>query len=330
MSQSGAMGVTILDYAAEYGIGISQFVSVGNKPDVSGNDLIEYWGEDERTGVILMYLENFGNPRKFTQIAREITRRKPMVAVKSGRSGAGARAASSHTGALAGADIATDALFAQCGVIRVDTVEELFDLAMAFSAPADPPRQPRGDRHQRGRAGDHHRRRLRGARAGGPELAESTRATSAHFPEEASLANPVDMIASATPQSYRVAVEAVLADPNVDAVIATFVPPLGIRQEDVAEAIVDVAAGQREKPVLAVLMGRQGLPQGLAELNEAGIPGYRFPSRRCARWRRCTATGGGWSVRWARCGSSRWTARPSTPWSTRRATRGGRSSPRRR
>ncbi|HEU4452930.1 MAG TPA: acetate--CoA ligase family protein, partial [Longimicrobium sp.] len=278
MSQSGAMGVTILDYAAEYGIGISQFVSVGNKPDVSGNDLVQYWADDERTGVILMYLENFGNPRKFTQLAREITRRKPIIAVKSGRSGAGARAASSHTGALAGTDTATDALLRQCGVLRADTVEEMFDLAMAFS------RQPipRGPRV------------AIVTNAGGPgiiiadaceahglvvtELAEATRATlAAHFPEEASLTNPVDMIASANPQSYRVAVEAVLADPNVDAVIATFVPPLGIRQEDVAEAIVDVAAVQKEKPVLAVLMGREGLPQGLAELNAAGIPGYRFP-----------------------------------------------------
>jgi acetyl coenzyme A synthetase (ADP forming)-like protein len=278
MSQSGAMGVTILDYAAEYGIGISQFVSVGNKPDVSGNDLVQYWADDERTGVILMYLENFGNPRKFTQLAREITRRKPIIAVKSGRSGAGARAASSHTGALAGADSATDALLRQCGVLRADTVEEMFDLAMAFSHQPI----PRGNRV------------AIVTNAGGPgiiiadaceahglvvtELAEETRARlAAHFPEEASLHNPVDMIASANPQSYRIAVEAVLADPNVDAVIATFVPPLGVRQEDVAEAIVDVAAGQKEKPVLAVLMGREGLPQGLAELNAAGIPGYRFP-----------------------------------------------------
>jgi acetyltransferase len=111
-----------------------------------------------------------------------------------------------------------------------------------------------------------------------PDLTESTRAVlAAHFPEEASLTNPVDMIASATPQEDRVAVEAVLADPNVDAVIAAFVPPLGIRQQDVAEAIVSVATGQADKPVLAVLMGREGLPQGLAELNAAGIPGYRFP-----------------------------------------------------
>ncbi|HLM67150.1 MAG TPA: acetate--CoA ligase family protein, partial [Longimicrobium sp.] len=278
MSQSGAMGVTILDYAKEYGIGISQFVSVGNKPDVSGNDLVQYWADDERTGVILMYLENFGNPRRFTQLAREITRKKPIIAVKSGRSVAGARAASSHTGALAGTDAATDALLRQCGVLRADTVEEMFDLAMAFSHQPI----PRGNRV------------AIVTNAGGPgiiiadaceayglvvtELAEETRALLAeHFPEEASLTNPVDMIASATPQSYRIAVEAVLADPNVDAVIATFVPPLGVRQEDVAEAIVSVAGGQTEKPVMAVLMGRQGLPQGLAELNAAGIPGYRFP-----------------------------------------------------
>lgn len=277
MSQSGAMGVTILDYAAEYGIGISQFVSVGNKPDVSGNDLIQAWAEDERTRVILMYLENFGNPRKFTRLAREITRRKPIIAVKSGRSGAGARAASSHTGALASADAATGALLAQSGVIRVDTVEEMFDLAMAFS-------------HQPVPAGG---RVAIVTNAGGPgiliadaceahglEVAELSAATRARLrewlPEEASVRNPVDMIASATAASYRRAVEAVLADPGVDGVIATFVPPLGVRQEDVAEAIVAAAAGAT-KPVLAVLMGREGLPQGLAELNAAGIPGYRFP-----------------------------------------------------
>ena len=278
MSQSGAMGVTILDYAAEYGIGISQFVSVGNKADVSGNDLIEYWTADEATRVILMYLENFGNPRKFTQLAREFTRRNPIIVVKSGRSSAGARAASSHTGSLAGADVAVDALLAQCGVIRVDTVEEMFDLAMAFSHQPI----PRGSRvaivTNAGGPGIIIADACEANGLAVPELSEATRALlAAHFPEEASLRNPVDMIASATPQSYRVAVEAVLADPNVDAVIAAFVPPLGIRQEDVAEAIVDVAAGQKEKPVLAVLMGREGLPQGLAELNAAGIPGYRFP-----------------------------------------------------
>jgi len=278
MSQSGAMGVTILDYAAEYGIGISQFVSAGNKADVSGNDLIEYWHGDERTRVILMYLENFGNPRKFTRLARQITRTNPIIVVKSGRSGAGARAASSHTGSLAGADSAIDALLRQCGVLRAETVEEMFDLAMAFSHQPI----PRGNRV------------AIVTNAGGPgiiiadaceahglsvtELTPETRERLAtRLPEEASVQNPVDMITSATPQSYRMAVEAVLDDANVDAVIAAFVPPLGIRQQDVAQAIVDVAAGRRDKPVLAVLMGREGLPQGLAELNAAGIPGYRFP-----------------------------------------------------
>jgi len=278
MSQSGAMGVTILDYAAEYGIGISQFVSVGNKADVSGNDLVRHWSADERTRVILMYLENFGNPRTFTRLAREITRTRPIVVVKSGRSVAGARAASSHTGALAGTDSAVGGLLRQCGVLRAETVEEMFDLAMAFS-------------HQPIPAGN---RVAIVTNAGGPgiiiadaceasglavaELTEATRTRLAtQLPEEASVQNPVDMIASATAESYRMAVEAVLDDPQVDGVIAAFVPPLGIRNQDVAQAIVDAAAGPRGKPVLAVLMGREGLPQGLADLNAAGIPGYRFP-----------------------------------------------------
>jgi acetate---CoA ligase (ADP-forming) len=278
MSQSGAMGVTILDYAAEYGIGVQHFVSVGNKADVSGNDLIEYWAEDAATRVILMYLENFGNPRKFTRIAREVTKRKPIIAVKAGRTVAGARAASSHTGALADLDSATDALLAQCGVIRVDTVEELFDLAMAFGhLPV-----PRGNRV------------AVVTNAGGPgiiitdacealglSVAELSAETQArlrqNLPEEASVRNPVDMIATATPDSYRLALEAVLADPNIDAAIAAFVPPLRVKQQDVARSIVAARRTSPEKPMLAVLMGRAGLPEGRAELRAAGVPAYIFP-----------------------------------------------------
>jgi acyl-CoA synthetase (NDP forming) len=278
MSQSGAIGVTILDYAAEYGIGIHHFVSVGNKPDVSGNDLLEYWEHDDGARVILMYLENFGNPRRFTRIARRVTRRKPIVVVKSGRTGAGARAASSHTGALAGADLATDALLAQCGVLRADTVEELFDIAMAFEEQPIP-------------AGN---RVAIVTNAGGPGIiiadacesaglavgeltAETQRGLRALLPEEASVRNPVDMIASATAGSYLEALDRVLADPDVDAGIAAFVPPLGIRQMDVATAIVEARRRHPEKPVLAVLMGREGLPEGKARLQEAGIPAYIFP-----------------------------------------------------
>ncbi len=278
MSQSGAMGVTILDYAYELGLGIHQFVSAGNKADVSANDLLEYWEEDPETRVILMYLENFGNPSKFTRIASRVSRRKPIVLVKSGRTVSGARAASSHTGALAATDVATDALLAQCGVIRVDTVGELFDVARSFE---DVPL-------------------LTGNRvaivtnAGGPgiiaadacesqglevvELTDSTlTALREAFPEEASVRNPVDMIASADPDSYRVALRAILSDPNVDAVIAAFVPPLTVSQPEVARAIVDVHRELPDKPLLAVLMGRAGLPEGRAQLQEAGVPAYIFP-----------------------------------------------------
>lgn len=278
MSQSGAMGVTILDYAAEYGIGINQFASVGNKADLSGNDLVEYWSDDPVTTVILMYLENFGNPRRFTRIARRVTKKKPIIAVKAGRTLAGARAASSHTGALAALDTATDALLDQCGVIRVDTVEALFDMAMAFGKLP----MPKDDTV------------AIVTNAGGPgiiiadaceslglrvaELSEETqKRLRRDLPDEASVRNPVDMIATATAASYRLALEAVLADPNVSAAIAAFVPPLGVRQLDVATQIVEAREAHMDKPVLAVLMGREGLPQGRAQLWEAGIPGYIFP-----------------------------------------------------
>lgn len=294
LSQSGALGVTILDYAAEYGIGIRHFISVGNKPDVSGNDLLEYWETDPETRVILMYLETFGNPRHFTRIARRVSRRKPIIVVKSGRSVAGARAASSHTGALAGRDAAADALLAQCGILRANSVEELFDLAMAFGTLP----LPKGNR-----VGIL-------TNAGGPgiiladaceeeglEVADLSPETQARlralFPEEASVRNPVDMIASATPDIYREALGVVLDDPGVDAVIAAFVPPLGVRQADVAEAIVEGARRRPDRPTLAVLMGREGLPAGRAELRAAGIPAYIFPESatralgamvRYARW----------------------------------------------
>lgn len=278
LSQSGALGVTILDYAAEYGIGIRQFVSVGNKPDVSGNDLLEYWENESGTHVILMYLESFGNPKHFIPLARRVSRKKPIAVVKSGRTQAGARAASSHTGALAGTDLAIDALLAQCGVLRADSIEELFDLAMAFEhLPV-----PRGNRV------------VIVTNAGGPgiiiadaceslglEVVELSQDTQARlrgiFPAEASVRNPVDMIASATGESYEVALRIVLEDPGVDAAIAAFVPPLGIRQTDITSSIVAAAESSSKKPILAVLMGREGLPQGRAELKTAGIPGYIFP-----------------------------------------------------
>ena len=279
ISQSGAMGLSILDYAEELGIGIHQFVSVGNKADVSGNDLLLYWADDPDIRVILMYLESFGNPRRFFQIARKLTRKKPIFVVKAGRTAAGARAASSHTAALAGTDIAADALMEQCGVMRAQTVEELFDYAMAF--PRLP--LPKGDRV------------AIISNAGGPAiiLADACESMGLHVaelsaptqeairrrvPDEAAVRNPVDLIASATAETYRDVLTLVLQDPNVDAVIVSVVPPpLGSGAKDVAEAIVRVAASRPDIPVMAVLMGRQGIPAGMRELIHAGMPGYIFP-----------------------------------------------------
>ena len=261
VSQSGAMGLSVLDYAESLGIGISTFVSSGNKTDVSGNDLLEYWEHDRETGVVLMYLESFGNPGRFIELGRRITRTKPICIVKSGRTGAGARAAASHTGSLAGTELATEAIMAQAGAIRANTVMELFDLAMAF---ANQP-LPEGNRV------------AIVTNAGGPgiiiaDACESHGLKVTHLspetetrlreklPEEASVRNPVDLIASATARSYEYALGCVFDDPNVDAAIAAFVPPLGIQTKDVAAAIVRVNAQHPEKPLLAVLMGKQGLP----------------------------------------------------------------------
>jgi len=278
VSQSGALGLSVLDYAREYGIGISQFVSIGNSPDVTSTDLLERWEGDPAVRGILMYVENFGDPRRFLESASRITKHKPVIVVKSGRSRAGARAASSHTGALAASDSAVDAMLAQAGVLRANSIEELFDMAMGFGVRA----RPRS------------RRTAVLTNAGGPGILaadaletqgldlvdlspETVEALRPLFPPEASIRNPLDMIASATPAGYKAALTAFLNDPNIDAVVPIFVPPFGVRQEDVAEAIVSAAATRPDVPMLPVLMGLKGLPQGRAELHEAGIPAYIFP-----------------------------------------------------
>ncbi len=286
-SQSGALGLAILDLAAQLNIGISHFASIGNKADVSGNDLLEFWEQDAGTRVILLYLESFGNPRRFSQIARRVARAKPIVAVKSGRTAAGERAAASHTGSLAGADVAVEALCLQSGVIRTDTIEELFDVAMLF---ANQP-VPRGSR-----VGIV-------TNAGGPGIMASdacemhglevpgltpatVEALRAFLPVEASTRNPVDMIASAVPESFEKAIRLVYEDPNVDAVLAIYVPPVVTRPLDVARAIVRgataaaAAASQRKmapKPVLSCFLGAHGISEGLESLQQGHIPSYPFP-----------------------------------------------------
>jgi acetyltransferase len=279
LSQSGALGVAVLDLAARRGVGLASFVSVGNKCDVSGNDMLEYWEDDEKTQVVLMYLESFGNPRKFVKLARRVGRRKPIVAVKSGRTQAGSRAAASHTGALAGTDVAVEALFRQAGVIRVDTTEELFDTAMVLATQP----VPRG------------RRVAIITNAGGPgilatdacdsfgltmaDLSSATvEALSQELPAEASIANPLDMISSATPERYESAVRRVLADDGVDALLVIFVPPLMVDSRDIARAIRRAARGA-DKPVLVCYMGTHGLAEVFRDEGDRplSIPSYRFP-----------------------------------------------------
>jgi acetyltransferase len=279
VSQSGAMGLNVLAYARDYGIGISQFVSVGNKPDVSGNDLLLQWEHDPTVRVILMYVENFGNPARFREIASRVARRKPIIALKSGRSGVGARAASSHTGALAASDAAVEALLGQAGVLRAASVEELFDMAMAFGGRQPLPRSRRvAILTNSGGPGILAADALEANGMQVPELhAATVEALRPLFPEEASLRNPLDMIASATAAGYRQALEALLRDPGVDAAVAIFTPPMGVGQRVVGDAIVAAAATRPEKPVLAVLMGRDELAQGKEALHEAGIPAFVFP-----------------------------------------------------
>jgi acetyl coenzyme A synthetase (ADP forming)-like protein len=272
-TQSGALGVAILDYARRLNIGISSFVSIGNKPDVSGNDLLQYWLDDPRTDVILLYLESFGNPKKFSQIARRVSRQKPIVAVKSGRSRAGVRAASSHTGALASSDAAVDALCRQAGVIRTSTLEEMFDVA-ALLATQPLPRGPRVAILSN--AGGPCILAADACEANGlelPALGEQTKAAlRAFLPEAASVGNPVDMLASAPAEHFQRALQLLLSDDQVDCVMTIFIPPVVSEAEGVARAIASAAKQPNGKPVVATFMQIDGTPTVLTP-----IPCYPFP-----------------------------------------------------
>ena len=293
-SQSGALGLSVLAAAERLGVGISSFASVGNKADISGNDLLQYWESDDDTDMILLYLESFGDPRKFGRIARRIGRTKPIAAVKSGRSSAGERAASSHTGALASGDVAVDALFRQAGVIRVDTLEELFGVASILdSQPA-----PRGNRVAiLTNAGGPGILAADSCEANGlevPELAEETREQLREFlPATAGIANPVDMIASASPADYRRAMNVLASDPHVDVLLVIFIPPVVTIAAEVARAMGEAVNDlDGETPVISVFMSEQGVP---SELREAHIPSFTFPEdaasalgrvARYGRWKR--------------------------------------------
>ena len=275
-SQSGALGLALLEATESRGLGLSAFVSIGNKADVSSNDLLEWWENDSATDVILLYLESFGNPRRFGTLARRVARTKPILAVKSGTTSSGARAASSHTAALAGSEAAVDALFHQAGVIRASTLEELIDVATLLSTQP----MPRGRRvavlTNAGGLGILCADACEAAGLELPQLSEDTvRAISPLLPREASLGNPVDMLGSASDNLYESVLPSLLADPAIDAVIVLFVPTVSATADAVADAVVrGGGATNGEKPVLAVVMSAEGVPAPLRSTRSVAAFGY--------------------------------------------------------
>ena len=240
-------------------------MSIGNKADVSTNDLLEWWEDEAATEAILLYVESFGNPRRFARIARRVARRKPILALKSGRSKSGQRAASSHTAALAGSDAAADALFRQAGVIRAETLEELVDVASLFSAGGRLDGRSVGIVTNAGGLGILCADACEAAGLELPALGDDTvTALRAVLPAEASVANPVDMLGGATAATYAAVLPHVLADPHVSACVVLFVPAVSATAEEVADAVVDaVAEAGSDKPVLAVIMSSDGTPAAL-------------------------------------------------------------------
>ncbi len=265
VSQSGALGIALLEGADARGLGFSAFVSIGNKADLSSNDFLEYWEDDPATGIVILYLESFGNPRKFARIARRVARTKPLLAMKSGTSRAGARAASSHTAAMAGSETAVNALFHQAGVIRAATLEELLDVATVYSSGAAPKGRRVAVLTNAGGLGILCADACESAGLELPALAaETVRALGEFLPREASVANPVDMLGSATEATYEAALPLLLADSGIDAVVVLFVPAASVDADGVAAAVCRAAAADPTgKPILAAVMSAEGIPAAL-------------------------------------------------------------------
>ncbi len=287
ISQSGALCTAVLDYAKGESIGFSKFISMGNKADVTENELLRFLSEDPHTDVILLYLEDLHDEREFIKIARDITgeiqKRKPIIAVKSGRTALGARAASSHTGSLAGSDEVYDAIFAQCGVLRVNSVKQLFDYALAFSSQP----LPKGNRV------------AIVTNAGGPGIMATDACTSPRYglamasfqnktrlklksglPPTANVNNPVDVIGDAQHDRYELALHSVLSDRKVDGVVVILTPQNMTDIEEIAASIGHLSQ-KSFKPVLACFMGIVDISKGEKVLDTFKVPHYRFPEAAC-------------------------------------------------
>lgn len=278
-TQSGALGLALLDNALSLNLGIANFVSFGNCIDISNDDLLEYWEDDLNTGVIVLYMESFGNPRKFGRTARRISCKKPIIAVKAGRSKAGAQAATSHTGALAVSDVAVDALFKQSGVIRVDTIQEMF-YAAEFLAHQPIPKGPRvGIITNAGGPGVLAADACIGASLKVEPLSESTRKKLREFlPAAASVENPVDMIATASPENYKKTLSILLNDPDIDSLIVIYIPPFVTRPEEVFKAVNEVISGYSgDKPVVTCFMMSEALLSAMRKDSGYSIRPFLFP-----------------------------------------------------
>ncbi len=281
ISQSGALGVAALEYAKTAGIGLSKFFSVGNKAGVTENDLLRLLQQDKSTDVILMYLEDIDNHKEFVELAREITgdkmNPKPIIAIKAGRTRAGARAVQSHTGSLAGSERAYESIFSQAGIIRVQTMEELFNTAVAF---AHQP-VPKGNRiaivTNGGGAGVMATDSAISEGLEVPRLDPSTvQRLKSFLPPEAGISNPIDVLGDATEDRYYIAIRSALEDPNVDGLIVIVIPQLSAPMERVAKIITEVAPDYG-KPVLVSMMSLGDISDVLKVLDEKGIPNYRLP-----------------------------------------------------
>ena len=282
MSQSGALGTAVLDMAMAGRIGFSKFVSLGNKADVNEVDLLEAWGEDPASRVILIYVEGLPDGQKFIRVARKVTRHKPVIAIKSGVTAAGSRAVSSHTGSLAGSEAAYKAAFRQAGVIRATSMEALFDYARAFAY------QPllRGDRigivTNAGGPGILATDALEHAGLEITRLSrETTEALTGYLPGAASVANPVDVLGDALGDRYERAIRLVLDDPNVDGLMVIVTPQAMTEIEETARAVGRIAQGV-DKPVLGCFMGEARIKAGIDVLWQYGVPNYPFPERAAA------------------------------------------------
>ena len=276
VSQSGALGGGILNILKDLNLGFAQFVSIGNQADINAETALENWENDDDVKQILLYMESVANPANFRKLAERISKKKPILALKAGRSAAGASAASSHTGSLAGADRAADALLKQSGVIRELGLRELFSTAKVFSnCPI-----PKGNRVAIvTNSGGPGIMATDAVVSHGMEIAQLTDETKAKLksflPAAASVKNPVDMIASAPIEHYRQTVETVLADPNVDMVMVIYLPFLGLADTDVADALMEIKAAHPEKPIVGVFMTTSRFFAELAD-RHVSVPFYMY------------------------------------------------------